>query len=880
MSSTTSSNNPITITPSPRPPFPIPGSTLTNDGKYFSLGKLGRGTFCEIYKCIDLSCHHTIPVSNSNSNNNNNSKKKNRLRICAAKIELSTFANSGVLDGEANVLQFLSDNMNNQTPLFCDYIKPPMNANGFASGITAAAGGGMSNGIISNSSNHNIMGNESMIAMEQINASASASATITTNPDNNNTNNHNNYNNIRAIIMEYLPGEDMHQLRDRHSQTSSKKAMKLYNPNNNNDKNETYSSTQSKSQQIQIIQPTIMSSQYYRRLKLSDAVYLCADVILPLLQSMHNCGMIHRDVKPSNCVRIGTDDNNKMFKLVDFGLSKSFIVPESSSFADSDHPWDRVWHIPESMSSSNNGGGSGNGSNAFSSKGCMRKERPVADFRGTSMYASLRVHQGCDHCRRDDLWGLMYVFCDLVSGGLPWMKYAANRERAVCQRMKEWVHGERLTFDAVDDNDHGGAGGDGNDDNNNGIQNSDDNNNNNSAAINDSNRTNENNSNDNKFNNGGLKKKITNDRVEEMLKGVDYHTSTYERQMIERKQKENNNSNKPYNKPLPPIAPTLEMSKDKTKVNALRKAFNHLAELKYADEPDYNLIKECLKEFSQDKIQPKGVKTEDMALYPINWNQPSQHELGKRKWEKMGNWNRDLNDNNNSNKKMTTVLSFVDTDDLDPLVQETIDEAESLNQLNLAQQEIVAGNGAQVMESYLSRDSLNYSEIQDLQRLPLQLQFHLAQVEYNALHPTTIPIHLALRDWMYLASSLVNDKWDTATYERGNHRSNDDGYRRQVLMRICQQCMNAAKPFNNFCHRDCFYYDEDSDDDDTRIAGSNDNGSRKRRKIFANDAKGDIISSAANSCFLAFSRLFCSLKALIENEKERLTAPPPALSMK
>ncbi len=36
----------------------------------------------------------------------------------------------------------------------------------------------------------------------------------------------------------------------------------------------------------------------------------------------------------------------------------------------------------------------------------------------------------------------MYIFCNLVSGGLPWMKYAAVRNKCMCQKLKERVHGE------------------------------------------------------------------------------------------------------------------------------------------------------------------------------------------------------------------------------------------------------------------------------------------------------------------------------------------------------------------------------------------------------------------------------------------------------
>ena len=70
--------------------------------------------------------------------------------------------------------------------------------------------------------------------------------------------------------MEYLPGEDMHLLRDRHCQI----IKETEKAENNGEK-------------------------IPRRVSVEDAVYLVADVMLPLLKAMHEVGMVHRDVKPS-----------------------------------------------------------------------------------------------------------------------------------------------------------------------------------------------------------------------------------------------------------------------------------------------------------------------------------------------------------------------------------------------------------------------------------------------------------------------------------------------------------------------------------------------------------------------------------------------------
>ena len=106
---------------------------------------------------------------------------------------------------------------------------------------------------------------------------------------------------------------------------------------------------------------------------LPAAVYL-ARQILRCLNAMHSMGYIHRDVKPANFVR--RDRTTTEFCMVDFGLAKAFLEKD----------------------------------------GKLRMKRENADFRGTTLYASPSAHEGEDQCPRDDVFSLMFVFCDLVCG--------------------------------------------------------------------------------------------------------------------------------------------------------------------------------------------------------------------------------------------------------------------------------------------------------------------------------------------------------------------------------------------------------------------------------------------------------------------------------
>lgn len=627
--------------------FPAPGSTL---GPFFCLGRLGKGTFCSIHKCINL--HYFEPLVHGN-------KTRTPQRLVAAKVEVGEFKNSGVLLGEASMLHFLDSSLpGNTVPIYMGHLK----------------------------------GNED----------------------------------ISAIVMEYLPGQDMHFIREK----TTKK----------------------------------------RRLTIEDSVFLTANTMLPLLQRMHEVGIVHRDVKPSNCVKRGLKD----FCIVDFGLSKSVVVHQDSPFSDLYNPWKgKDW-----IRSANQTG-----------EGCYRKERPTADFRGTSMYASLRVHQLKDYCARDDIWSLLYVFCDLVSGGLPWMQHAANRDREGCQRLKERIHGEEEGHP---------------------------------------------------------------DETERLLMGYEYHVALFNKFKGGHDPPEGVSD-------LSDLPEPLALSKDEKKVGLLRRAFNHLRSLSYYDMPDYSLIRECLEGFIDENIEKQcaglaSIQWEMLQLQSMQTVQKGKSVLGKAvpTWEfEFSNESKGIAEHEDSLKLVHGEEMNGGSNDMycvDPVTAETFMEAEA--------------NASFEMPDDNSRKFEG-----DFIRLPLELRFRLAQMEYNMLHHTKVPPHLALRDWLLVALPVVYGEWDCKVFEKGGHRTSTDGYRRETFLQVIDRCLKCAEKFSHFRQLACIYHEKEEDSDTSRP--------RKRRRI--KSTMFDSKTGPLGSDLLAIANVSFRLRHAKRVEQKKAYAPPPRL---
>mmetsp|Transcript_24326 Transcript_24326/g.67334 ORF Transcript_24326/g.67334 Transcript_24326/m.67334 type:complete len:820 (-) Transcript_24326:159-2618(-) len=775
--------------------FPAVGSTL---GPYFSVGRLGFGTFCSIHKCINLDYNHR-KTKYKRSNRCRAKDKKKALRLVAAKVEIGEFKNSGVLGGEASILHFLDD------------VLPPHSVPTY-------------------------MGHYVSTDRDRYNKNVTS-----------------------AIVMEYLTGQDMHKIREwsnRHQfkiQQQQQQEQKLqkeqqepqfspqhYSDDHNNMGNEdvrmnSLSSSKGSSKDS--------DARPRRRIAVNDAVYLTAHVMLPLLRKMHSVGIIHRDVKPSNVVK-RSDSTENLFCMVDFGLSKSIVVPHNSELANPKQSWKGSTWMGDLPGSSGprfellspdraaNASACDNNKNAYAQKPCYRVERRTADFRGTSMYASVRVHQLREYSPRDDIWSLLYVFCDLASGGLPWMCYAANRDRAACKLLKERIHGLEAQADG----------------------------------------------------------RIKND-TRRLLMGDEYHRALFK--------KRNGKVDPPMDHEEgalieddvdPDLPPPLALSEDEHKVEMLTRAFDHLKGLWYADIPDYDLIQKCLESFLEKEIDPRSGANTTAATTKTNGG--AESFIPRIDWKLLSESfkcsDADGRSAKHSNKRSSVPTWELAGDDMDPLDASIFAEAET---------SISKGNNGEEESAPL------YGEAADMARLPLEMRFRIAQMEYNASHNSTIEPHLALNDWLAACLPLLHGSWNSRKYEKGGHRSNDDGYRRELFLKIVNKCLDCASRFGWFRDVRVMYDDNDDESDDesegttnkTKESGTDANTERpskrrrRRRNICTSNSHEPTAIAASGEerpsetegngagavvDLVLISRVLFELR-MTKKAEEKLSPPPP-----
>ncbi|WKY08525.1 hypothetical protein Q1695_007782 [Nippostrongylus brasiliensis] len=116
------------------------------------------------------------------------------------------------------------------------------------------------------------------------------------------------------------------------------------------------------------------------------------------LKQVHECGFVHRDVKPGNFLVGLYGRDRRMIYLVDFGMARSFIAKDEDNQLAIRAP---------------------------------RQGRQL--FRGTPRYCSLNTHYRMEQGRCDDLWAWFHSLIELHIG-LPWNKI--NDEQKILEIKK------------------------------------------------------------------------------------------------------------------------------------------------------------------------------------------------------------------------------------------------------------------------------------------------------------------------------------------------------------------------------------------------------------------------------------------------------------
>ena len=119
--------------------------------------------------------------------------------------------------------------------------------------------------------------------------------------------------------------------------------------------------------------------------------------LITIFQIIHNCNLIHRDIKPGN-IAVGREEKSKYIYLLDFGLSKKYRSSKTKN------------HFP------------------------FIKNHKIV---GNARYSSINALDGCSLSRRDDLESLGYCLIYLIFGRLPWQGCISRNKEDKYYKIKQ-----------------------------------------------------------------------------------------------------------------------------------------------------------------------------------------------------------------------------------------------------------------------------------------------------------------------------------------------------------------------------------------------------------------------------------------------------------
>jgi len=104
------------------------------------------------------------------------------------------------------------------------------------------------------------------------------------------------------------------------------------------------------------------------------------DQVIQRVETLHKHNFLHRDIKPDNFL-MGSGSHAWQVYMIDLGLAKKYMSTTTHM------------HVPY---------------------------REGKSLTGTARYASVGIHKGCEHSRRDDMYSIGYMMMYFLRGNLPW----------------------------------------------------------------------------------------------------------------------------------------------------------------------------------------------------------------------------------------------------------------------------------------------------------------------------------------------------------------------------------------------------------------------------------------------------------------------------